>query len=351
MKRLDWFEQCSASEKEALYRAELEHYSEKMVLNLEGRIVFINDKYAAEFGLVPGDVEGSTPEHLFSDRKMPLILDMDDFATPYVPGSDQMDSQAGQALIRAPLLDNNNQILGHMIYDGWDWLRRYRMLSEKLSELLKDSKLLQQRKGHGNNSRLIGNSPVITQLRREILLAAKTNATVLIEGETGTGKEVIANEIYHNSNRSKKPFIKINCAALPATLIESELFGYEDGAFTGAKRGGKIGLFEEAGDGIIMLDEINSLALDAQAKLLRVLQERVINRIGGGTDISIKARVIAISNQSLEEMSREGTFREDLYYRLNVIAISSPPLRTHLDDIPQLTKGLWRSIIKNLEKM
>jgi transcriptional regulator with PAS, ATPase and Fis domain len=159
---------------------------------------------------------------------------------------------------------------------------------------------------------------------------------VLITGESGTGKEVFANVIHEMSNRRDNNFIKINCAAIPENILESELFGYEDGAFTGARRGGKIGKFELADQGTIFLDEIGDMSFDMQAKLLRVLQEKEIERVGGNTVKKINVRIIAATNQNLQEKIKRGEFREDLYYRLNVIALELPPLRERVEDIPLL---------------
>jgi len=161
---------------------------------------------------------------------------------------------------------------------------------------------------------------------------SKSNATVLIRGESGTGKELVANSIHYNSLREKNPFIKVNCAALPATLIESELFGHEKGAFTGAIKQ-KIGKFELAHKGTIFLDEIGSIGLDIQANLLRILQEKEFERVGGHRTLKTDVRIIAATNKNLERAVEEETFRGDLYYRLNVFPIYMPPLRARKTDI------------------
>jgi len=163
--------------------------------------------------------------------------------------------------------------------------------------------------------------------------AAVTPATVLLRGESGTGKELFAHAIHNLSNRKYNQFVRVNCAAISESLLESELFGYEEGAFTGARKGGKIGLFEEAHGGTIFLDEIAEIPISTQAKLLRVLQEKEIVRVGGTKPININVRVIAATNISLENAIESGTFREDLYYRLNVIPIRIPPLRKRKKDI------------------
>lgn len=179
---------------------------------------------------------------------------------------------------------------------------------------------------------------------------AKTDATVLIRGESGVGKEVLARAVYKESKRSKMPFIKVNCASIPENLLESELFGYEDGAFTGAKRGGKLGKFELAQGGTIFLDEIGDMTFNMQAKILRVLQEREVERVGGTKTISLDVRVIAATNKNLEEMIQEGTFRSDLYYRLNVVPLNVPPLRERKDDIIVLSRNLLVKLNKSTEE-
>ncbi|KLU59744.1 nitrogen fixation protein VnfA [Peptococcaceae bacterium CEB3] len=189
---------------------------------------------------------------------------------------------------------------------------------------------------HDNEQFLIGISPANLELRRLAVKASRNDANVLIQGESGGGKEVFAQFVHRLSNRREHPFIGINCAALPESLLESELFGYEEGAFTGAKKGGKPGKFELAKGGSILLDEIGDMPLTMQAKLLRVLQEREFERVGGTHTIKLDARVIAATNRELRRLVHEGKFRADLFYRLNVISITVPALRDHKEDIPHL---------------
>jgi Nif-specific regulatory protein len=179
---------------------------------------------------------------------------------------------------------------------------------------------------------IIGNSASIQQVYEQVAQVARTNTTVLIRGESGTGKEMIAHAIHYNSPRAKKPFIKVSCAALPESLIESELFGYEKGAFTGAQ-GAKKGRFELAEGGTIFLDEIGDVSPSTQVKLLRVLQEREIERLGGTSSIRINVRLIAATHRPLETLMEEGKFRADLFYRLAVFTIFAPPLRERKPDI------------------
>lgn len=185
-------------------------------------------------------------------------------------------------------------------------------------------------------SSIIGDSIEIQNLKLEAKKIARGNATILITGESGTGKELFARAIHYDSKRSDKPFIAINCGAIPDALLESELFGYSPGAFSGANKNGKIGKFQLANGGSIFLDEIGDMPLHLQVKILRVLQEKVVIPIGSNKPISTDVRLISATNKNLEEMVKNHEFREDLYYRLNVIPIEIPPLRKRKDDIPIL---------------
>lgn len=197
---------------------------------------------------------------------------------------------------------------------------------------------------------IIGNSDLIVQTKRNALIASRSTSTILITGESGTGKELFARSIHNHSERVDQPFVTVNCAAIPDNLLESELFGYEEGSFTGAKKGGKLGKFELADKGTIFLDEIGDMSLHLQAKLLRVLQERELEKIGGKNNISIDVRIIAATNKKLSEMVKNGSFREDLYYRLNVIPIKLPSLRERREDIPLLINYMIEEYSQKLGK-
>ena len=181
-------------------------------------------------------------------------------------------------------------------------------------------------------------------------LAKSPDTTVLIDGESGTGKEMVAKYIHQQSARNNQPFIQINCSAIPKELAESELFGHEKGAFTGAAQKTKLGKFELAKDGTILLDEIGELSLELQAKLLRVLQEKTFYRVGGEKEISVDVRVIAATNKNLEEEVKKGNFREDLFYRLNVVKVEIPPLRERKDDIPLFSYYFLNELSTKLDK-
>jgi len=183
---------------------------------------------------------------------------------------------------------------------------------------------------------IIGESGSMQAVYKAIGRVAETDATVLVRGETGTGKELVARAVYQHSRRAKKPLVVVNCVAIPETLLESELFGHEKGAFTGASAR-RIGKFEQAAGGTIFLDEIGDMPPSTQSKIMRVLQEKSLERVGGHNTITVDVRVIAATNRNLEKAIAEGRFREDLYHRLNVITIDLPPLRERRDDIPKLT--------------
>jgi DNA-binding NtrC family response regulator len=187
----------------------------------------------------------------------------------------------------------------------------------------------------GSATGIIGKSPLMQEVFKKVAAVAASDATVLLMGESGTGKELLARAVHYNSARSSGPFEAINCASIPETLLESELFGHEKGAFTGALRQ-KPGKFEVAGGGTVFLDEVGEISLGAQVKLLRFLEERKFERVGGTEAVSVDLRIVSATNQNLEERVREGRFREDLYFRLNVVRIDIPPLRDRREDIPLL---------------
>ena len=227
------------------------------------------------------------------------------------------------------------------------WLKYKRTIMELNSYKEYYNENNQPRKGVRG---IIGKDPKIIKLKRDILNISNSPSSVLITGESGTGKELVAQALHFHGNRAKQPFIKINCAAIPESLIESELFGYSDGAFTGARKGGKMGKFEMANNGTIFLDEIGDMSLEMQAKILRVLQEREIERIGGESSIPIDVRLITATNRNLVKMVRNDEFREDLFYRINIINIKVPPLRERKGDIEEIANHVISQFNKQLNK-
>ena len=209
--------------------------------------------------------------------------------------------------------------------------------------------LRNERHEHYDFDRIVGASEALARVLGVVKKVAKSNSTVLIRGETGTGKELIAGAIHHNSLRAARNFVKVNCAALQENLLESELFGHEKGAFTGADRQ-RIGRFEQADGGTLFLDEIGDMSSSTQAKILRVLQEHEFERLGGTRTIRVDVRLIAATNRDLSAMVAAGHFREDLYYRLNVVSVETPPLRERKDDILPLASHFMRRFSSELKK-
>ncbi len=217
------------------------------------------------------------------------------------------------------------------------------------TQLKEENRLLKENLGkHFDRQNIIGNSAAMSRLLQTVAQVAPSEATVLISGESGTGKELIAGAIHFNSQRKQGPFVKINCAAVTETLLESEFFGHEKGSFTGADRR-KEGRFLQAHGGSIFLDEVSEMSPSMQVKLLRVLQEKEITRVGGEKVIPVDVRVISATNQSLLDMIKKRTFREDLYYRLNVVRLEIPPLRGRREDIPLLAQRFLNEF-KNKEQ-
>ncbi|MFQ5798507.1 MAG: sigma-54-dependent transcriptional regulator, partial [Bacteroidota bacterium] len=217
-------------------------------------------------------------------------------------------------------------------------------MSERLDALISESSGQYQL-----DNVLIGRTPAMREIYKKIGSVSSSKVTVLIQGESGTGKELIARAIHYNSRERNEPFIAVNCTALSETLLESELFGHVKGAFTGAT-GDKRGKFELAGEGTVFLDEIGEMSPHLQVKILRVLQEREFERVGGEKTIPMNARVIAATNRNLTKLVQEGKFRDDLYYRLNVVTIDVPPLRKRKEDIPLLVEHFLREINTELHR-
>ncbi|GAB6107808.1 sigma-54 interaction domain-containing protein [Fusibacter bizertensis] len=242
-----------------------------------------------------------------------------------------------QLVTSTPIFDDNNELI--YVFTLVQDLTKITDLKDKLELEIQKNKILEDKisfyKVFREQSKLIGDTNSMRKIKDLIPVVAKTDATILIMGESGVGKEVVAKEIFSKSDRKNKPFIAVNCSAIPENLLESEMFGYEKGAFTGAVKC-KEGLFELANGGTILLDEISTMPLSLQPKLLRVLQEREFNRVGGVKKIPLDVRVIAATNENLLDLVKDGGFRADLYYRLNVIPISIPPLRERKQDIKLL---------------
>ncbi len=253
----------------------------------------------------------------------------------------------------SPIVDENGELIGAVSID--QDITHIVKLNEKLSittsELQKVKQQYNQQEQMGPFSEIKGSSVAVRTAKELALRVAKTDATVLIRGDSGVGKELFAQGIHEASLRKKMPFVPINCGAIPQALFESEFFGYEKGSFTGANKDGKSGKVEMADGGTLFLDEIGMLPLDMQVKLLRVLQEREVSRLGSATPVKVDIRIVTATNSNLEEMVKQGTFREDLYYRLNVVTLKIPPLRERLEDIATLVQIFVQEYSEKYDKV
>lgn len=310
------------------------------VMSATGHFLYCNDAFRKMFNL-PKDLRGKHVSDFFITGEAGVMTTIrtrkPTFCTSLTTGNEQGIS------FRYPLLDRNNNLQGVIIESISPSIGRERLekLFETIQSLEKRSSYFEQR--HLKKSSvlctfdsIIGESEPMRKLKQSGIRFAHSKEPILLLGESGVGKELVAQALHTASNRNDKPFVTINCAALPHELMEAELFGYEQGAFTGAKSGGSKGKFELANTGSIFLDEIGELPLTMQAKLLRVLESGEIQKIGSSTQLHSNFRLIAATNRNLEESIRKGRFREDLYHRLNILEISIPPLRERLDDIPLL---------------
>ncbi|WP_125154619.1 sigma 54-interacting transcriptional regulator [Clostridium rectalis] len=325
-------------------------YDGLVVVDEKGYITFISKAYADFLGIDHKQVLGKHVREVIENTRLDSIIKTgkEDDA--------ELQSIRGKYMIanRKPIVINGEikGAVGKVLFRNISELDSVYKKFNKIRKELEDYKGEIQKLNSANYcfSDIIGNSDEIMETKRLAQKAAATPSNVLLIGESGTGKELFAHSIHKSSNRKYGPFVKVNCAAIPSDLLESELFGYEKGSFTGAKKEGKMGKFELADGGTIFLDEIGDMPLHMQVKLLRVLQEKEVERIGSISPRNIDIRIIAATNQKLEHMVQEGKFRADLYYRLNVVTIKIPPLRDRKEDIVLLSNFLCLKICKRLNK-
>ncbi len=330
------------------YEFFLENILGLIVINSDGNLVYMNRQCAEYIKMDQEKSIGKNITEVFPPTKMLELLSGDKTINTDFYFHDGRMSVSTQAQLR-----KDGKVVGVLEYDIIqdldsleDILSKYAMvLNDEMKYYREQFRNLRRTKYSIEN--LIGTSKKMEDLRKQIEMAATSNSTVIITGETGTGKELVAHSIHNLSSRKFNGFIKINAANFPETLAESEFFGYEDGTFTGAKKGGKKGKFEMADGGTLFIDEVSQLPLSLQPKLLRVLQEREIDRLGGEKSIPIDVRIIAATNEKLKDMVKAGKFREDLFYRLNVFTIDVPSLRERLEDLPELI--MYRIEQLNLE--
>lgn len=302
------------------------------VTDKEGTVIFWNKSSEKLYGLKRDDIIG---DHLLDHFPNALIADVLENKTTY-QNVYRAPRAGSYVVLSAEPIFINGEFAGAVSTDrDITEIRELTNRLEKANETVKYLEKEIQRFSSDAVGNIIGNSEKLRKKVNVVRQVAKTEATILISGESGTGKEVFARAIHEESERGGM-FVPVNCSAIPAGLFESELFGYVEGAFTGARKSGKMGVFEMAKNGTVFLDEIGEMPLHMQAKLLRVLQEREVRRVGGEESVKINARVISATNRELKTMVKEEKFREDLYYRLNVVEIDLPPLRERKGDIPVL---------------
>lgn len=319
-------------------------YNGCIVTDAEGYITHFNKPYGLFLGIDPQTQIGKHCTEAVENSRMHIVAKT---GKPEINVSQKIKGQ-NMVVQRIPIKEDSKVIavFGQVMFKD---IKDVSKLAKKLSLLESKVKLYEQeliclRSTRYTFKSIIGNSDSIGFLKKEALLAAANQFPVLLSGESGTGKELFVQAIHHASSRNIYPFVRINCAAIPKDLLESELFGYERGAFTGARSAGKPGKFELAHNGTIFLDEIGDLPLEMQPKLLRVLEEKEFERVGGTSMIRSNFRLITVTNQNLEELMAARRFRKDLFYRLNVVPLHIPPLRERREDIIPLARHLLKQM-------
>jgi len=328
-----------------LLKAIIERLDAVVISDKDGRYVYVNNNWTELMGGVTLDeVKGLYVHDMVPETKVDEAIQTGKILTANDLTIRTKNGDVKMFCTYIPIF-SEGAVVGcftYTVFRGMDeamnFVAQVNGLMNKVEYYKKELKEIRGAKYSINN--IIGNSCAIKRVKSDIFKASRSLSNVLIEGETGSGKELVAHAIHDLSNRMDAPFIKINCAAIPGELLESEFFGYEYGAFTGAKKGGKEGKFEMAHTGSIFLDEVNHLPLVLQPKILRVLQEKEVEPLGGKTSVMIDTRVIAATNVPLEKLVKEKRFRSDLFYRLNVLVIRIPPLRERKEDIPLIADSL-----------
>ena len=321
-----------------------------ILIDSDTRIMSINKKFADYLEYPKSELIGEKVHDIDKNTRFPYVFKT---KQPEIAWKHKFQNGHTAIVHRIPVLDENDEVLygfGMVLFEDIEEFRhiidKNKLLETKLEMVKKELREMQGAKYSLDN--IIGNSKNMLRCKDMVKKAAKTTSTVLITGESGTGMELFAHAIHLQSRRLLNPFVRVNCASIPKDLLESELFGYVDGAFTGAKKGGRLGKFELANGGSIFLDEIGDMPLSMQAKILRVLQESEIEKIGASIPVGVDVRIIAATNKNLYTLMKEGKFRADLFFRLNVINIDIPPLRERRQDIPTLVKRLLAKLSTEL---
>ena len=312
-----------------------------VLVGADEHILFLNKSYADFLGMKAEDAIGRHVYEVIENSRTPLVLKTQkaEYADrhKYISGK-----LKGKEIIvhRIPVVENGKSlaVFGLLMFTSIEDLVALAEKNQKINDELDyyKSKLIEVQSSKYSLDNILGHGNAIKTLKDDIVKVARVKQTVLITGESGVGKELIAHSIHNCSDRFDRMFVRVNCAAIPENLFESEFFGYVGGSFSGASKTGKLGKFELANNGTLFLDEIGELPLFMQSKLLRVLQEREITRVGGDKNIPVDVRVVAATNRNLKKMVQDGEFREDLYYRLNILNVKAPSLREHMEDVPEL---------------
>ncbi len=323
-----------------------------ILIDSESKILMISQSFADFLGVTKEEARGKTVAEINRNTRFPYVMKRKQSEIAW-----KHTFQNGETAIvhRIPILNRKGDSeygFGMVLFDNIEEFKRIIEKNELLiNELQHYKKVLKKIQGaHYSWESIIGDSQIIKEAKYLGEKASETDSTVLITGESGTGKELFAHAIHNDSKRQDFPFIKINCGAIPYDLLESELFGYIEGAFTGSKRGGQIGKFELADKGSIFLDEIGDLPMNMQVKLLRVIQEKEVQKLGDSRTIKVDIRIIAATNKNLKEQVEKKLFREDLYYRLNVMSVEVPSLKRRITDIEKLSEHLIKKISRHLGK-
>lgn len=307
-----------------------------IAVDANGRIFYVNEMYSRILGVAKRNVIG---RHIQKVEPGATIVKVLETGEPILDRAVHIKSLKRDVVVNIhPILREQHIVAAVSIFRDVTETKKLSAALDRAQGLAEYFRSQLEEHTQMLRKSIIGKHPFFLKVLSQAMTVARTDASVLIGGENGVGKEVIAKAIHQHSNRANKPLISVNCAAIPESLLESELFGYEEGSFTGAKRGGKPGKFELADGGTIFLDEIGDMSPVMQSKLLRVLQEKEIEKIGCTRSVAVDVRIIAATNRPLEQMVKQGQFRTDLYYRLNVVAIHIPPLRERGEDIGLLAQ-------------
>lgn len=328
------------------FKAILESLEDPVIVVLkDSTIVFVNNAYSQQFNVPSEKIIGRKLNEIEQNAR---ILEVLETGKALINDYSYVHSLKRDVYANITPLMDDEKLIGAVTI-----MKNLMEVTKLQDELERYKRYSMQLEGQFKNDHFSLLESQVLQMRRAVTIAHKvagTDVTVMLYGESGVGKEVFAKAIHKTSSRKDKPFIPINMASIPDNLLESELFGYEDGSFTGSRKGGKKGLLELANGGTLFLDEVGEMSMKVQVKLLRVIQERVFRRVGGTKSFTLDVRILCATNRDLKEQIEKGVFREDLYYRLNVVPIHIPPLRERKQDIPYIVSNLLNNLVLKYRK-